>query len=893
MCPEVRLPSVPIGPSFPIDRVAERPAWRFSLIALALLPLTGASWFAARELLQVSSSQDKAGVVDEDTRQLVQLTGLRANLFDERNWRLAAQGVGDIGISPDLVSNLIGIDLVDEWTIAEANTDRIATELADPQINDLLEQARVADGAELVTVGQRYAVIEEYLADQGDLVFAELMSVAGDLPSGAELIRNARVLEAAATTRQSVASQLSSYYSARFSSPTTGQLEIDKLLEQRALYARALAQIESAAAPDSRATAQLLRINDSEGVRTFDVGAAELIEEFRSGNNTMTGGGMSFVTEDFSGVTRQFEAGKVSSDIHLDLVTAAGNDVIESGRALTDAATARTRQAIVTIVVLIITSVAFALALTRFIGQPLSRLADTAEQLRDGTGNAAVNLRGPIEVRQATQALNEASSHLRLVERQATALAQGDLSASVLAETAPGGIGVSLQRAVQTLAASMSEREEFRLRIAHEVSHDGLTQLPNRRACVANLETALQSGENRTEPLAVIFVDLDGFKVVNDQLGHPAGDLVLETMAARLLSSVRDGDLVGRLGGDEFVVIADTVRGVDHAVQIGQRVLDLLDSPISIGKSTVRIGASVGIAIGDLGRIEQLTADDLFREADLALHKAKALGRNQLVVCDEVLRALNSEQSETEQALRRAIETDQLLLFYQDIVDPLVDQSIGLEALIRWERPGVGMVPPDAFIPFAERSDLIVEIDCWVIDRAARQMAEWQAAGMPLLPVSINISGRHLSVDCFVDDVLGPLTRHGVSPELIIIEVTESALLDDLGGAAEKLTELRAQGVKVAIDDFGTGYTSLAHLKTLPIDILKIDQSFTRDRAADSLVKLIIDTGHLLGVSITAEGIETAEQAALLAAMGTDDLQGYHYGRPRPADQLILPALQP
>jgi EAL domain-containing protein (putative c-di-GMP-specific phosphodiesterase class I) len=227
-------------------------------------------------------------------------------------------------------------------------------------------------------------------------------------------------------------------------------------------------------------------------------------------------------------------------------------------------------------------------------------------------------------------------------------------------------------------------------------------------------------------------------------------------------------------------------------------------------------------------------------------------------------------------------------MYYQPIVEPRTERTVGYEALVRWIRPGHGVVNPDAFIPFAERSDLIIAIDQWVLGAVARQIARWDQAGMfERIPVSINISGRHLAAPDFVEHVLTPLDDAGIDPARITIEVTESALLEDLTSAALKLQQLRDRGIRTAIDDFGTGYTSLAHLKSLPIDILKIDRSFANDSSAASLVQLIIDTGHLLGATVTAEGVETRNQAETLGVMGTDELQGYLYGRPVAATDLV------
>ncbi len=867
------------------QRAVGAPRVALLLVALALLPLSGAGWFAARELTSVQSTREQAAAVDHDTRELVRLTELRASLIDERNWRAAVMGLTDIGLSASFVTALIGIDLEAEWIEAAARVDALAVAIDDPEIDAALAEIRREDRTDLTEMARSYEALGLWLDSWSQLVFDDLLAVAGDLPDGAELITTARVLESAAETRESVAQQLSSFFSARFSGTETARTEMEVLLQQQAIYTNAAAQIERSAAPDSLAADRFAAVAASPEVAEFDRSVKELIESVKDVIAEGRVSGLAFIGDDIAGVASQFEGGTASSDLHLELVTAAGNDVIISSQLLTERADAQTRQAIATIAALAILSIAFAIALTRFIGRPLKLLAETATKLRDGESDEDFRPRGPSEIRQAAYALNDAGANIRLVERQAKALARGDLTSPVLLENAPGGLGASLQEAVQTLAASLSEREEFRRRLAHEASHDGLTQLPNRKACLEQLSAGLARSERTNSTLAVIFIDLDGFKTVNDQFGHPAGDFVLETTSARLLGGVREGDHVGRLGGDEFVVIAEPVASVEEAELLAERLLASISAPIALGKATVRVGGSIGISLFEQ---DGATADEMLRDADLAVYKAKDNGRNQVVVCDDELRATVVEQGELEHALRDAIENDELSVYYQPIVDPLTDKHVGLEALIRWIRPGVGLVPPDSFIPFAERSDLIIDVDCWVMQRVARQLDDWRrvSGSDALLPVSINISGRHLSVDEFVEDIMGPLDSHAIDSSLIVIEVTESALLDDLGGAAAKLQSLRDRGVKVAIDDFGTGYTSLAHLKTLPIDILKIDQSFTRDDSAASLVKLIIDTGHLLGVSITSEGIETSEQAQALSDMGSDDLQGYFYGRPCPPEEL-------
>jgi diguanylate cyclase (GGDEF)-like protein len=425
----------------------------------------------------------------------------------------------------------------------------------------------------------------------------------------------------------------------------------------------------------------------------------------------------------------------------------------------------------------------------------------------------------------------------------------------------------------------MADREQFRRQLAHEAQHDALTGLPNRKACLERLASRLRDDS----ALAALFIDLDGFKDVNDDYGHQAGDAVLMATARRLEQSVRQGDHVGRLGGDEFLVIAEPVGNQEEAIQLAERLMAALIAPIDAGPAWVRVEASIGIA---LPSAYQREPDELIREADLALYEAKGSGRGRVVLCDDRLLASKDEQVAMEAALRRAIQEDELTLYYQPIVAAADHRIVGLEALVRWVQPGRGLVGPDRFIPVAERSELITSLDRWVVAAVARQIDHWRHdPALSAISISVNLSGRTLGSDDVVDDILTPLAANHVDPARIVVEVTESAVLDDLELAGQRLGQLQAAGIKVAIDDYGTGYTSLAHLRALPIDVLKIDRTFVDDEAQGRLTKLIVDTGHLLGAVVTAEGVETAAQAQLLRSLGADRLQGYLFGKPLPAEQ--------
>lgn len=857
------------------------------LALLVLLPLVGSGWFAAGELGAKGEARRQADEIQEATTELVRLTDLRSALIDERNWVLAARGVVDIGLTIDLVSSLTGIDLRVEAERAKARVDMLAGVAALPGLPDRIEQARGDRSEELYETGRLYDQLEEEVGTRIDELFDLLIAGSGDMPAAGPLISTLRVLDAASTARSAVAAQLWSYFGTEFSGQRLGVAELQAVVEQRALYREARRGIERIADVDSGTARIVAEIERSPDALRFEQALEDLfvtsIIDGLPGTDLSVGDVLTRADE----IVEVFNAGRVSSELHLDLVTAAGEDVTAATGRISDVAAADIRAAQVTIAVMIALSTVLAVAIARFIGRPLVGLASDVRRLRDGDLSGVARVAGPYEVREAANALDEAAAHLSVAERQATALAAGALDDPVLEQAPAGSLGASLQAAVRTLAASLSDRELLGTQLAHEATHDGLTQLANRSASLGQLQHSLARSRRVGHAVAVLFLDLDGFKDINDQHGHPAGDAVLCEVAQRFREAVREGDHVGRLGGDEFLVIAEPIADVAAAMELAERLRHAASRPIEVGEVMLQVHASIGVAIsGD----SDLTPDEVLRDADLAVYKAKQQGRNRIELCDDELRAGLSEQISMEIALRRAIDDDELTVHYQPVVAPFTRRLAGFEALVRWERPGHGLVGAEGFVDFAERSDLIVDIDCWVLERVVAQLATWQtdedAETTGGLAVAVNVSARHLARDGFVENVLTPLRRHGVPGTLLVLELSEESLLRDLDAAAAKLGVLRAEGVTIAIDDFGTGYTSLAQLEGLPVDVLKIDRSFVGDRTSDSLVKLIIDTGHALGVRITAEGIETEEQAARLSELGSDGLQGYLYGRPVAPDDL-------
>ncbi len=864
------------------------------MVALSVLPLTGLAIVVGGRAADTSTLNDDARQIEGSTDKLIALTALQASLVDEQTWTFAALGITSAGLPLDMLKPY-GLDVETQQARAIAKVDAGVAKLGSDQANRLLAAIRLPD-ATLSALDQRYEPLGQEVERLRVGELGNLRSHAAAFGDGVELLRAIQALDAALQVRHSYMLQTAGFYFSRFGGfmpslfegPLGGVAQTQKLIRFRDDYWAASESVHANAPAASPLTARLNSIQDGRASKLVESAVnGEILAAIRRGGSIADLTTVS-IPEQLSAIGDVMMASAVGAKEHADLVDVAASEITSSTTTLRAGATREARNALMVLIGLVGLSLVVAATGSRLITRPLRQLAVGATAIRDGRSAHRIIPTGPLEVRAAALAINEAAAHLDLAERQARALAVGDLDAKELAETAPGQLGESLQHAVRTLTASLSEREEFRRLLSHEATHDSLTGLPNRNASMRQLSASLARATRSTSSIAVLFIDLDAFKPVNDVHGHQAGDTVLVEIARRLSHALREGDHVGRLGGDEFLVIAEPIQSSKEAIELGRRILNALAGPIEIGESTVSVGACIGIA---LANDDRLTPDELLRDADLAVYKAKEIGPGNIELCDEELRFRRIEQADLTAALKDAIANDELLLHYQPIISSRTGALQGLEALVRWDRPGQGLVPPDSFIPFAERSDLIVALDRWVIEHVARQLDGWRDD--PILgsvPVSINISGRHLSRIAVVHNVCAPLTAHGIDTSRVIIEVTESAVLEELHVVAAKIQRLRDVGIKVAIDDFGTGYTSLAHLRSLPIDILKIDRSFTMgacdDPHARSIVKLIIDIGHLLGARITAEGIETLEQAHQLTSMGADELQGFYYAKPVPADKV-------
>jgi diguanylate cyclase (GGDEF)-like protein/PAS domain S-box-containing protein len=418
--------------------------------------------------------------------------------------------------------------------------------------------------------------------------------------------------------------------------------------------------------------------------------------------------------------------------------------------------------------------------------------------------------------------------------------------------------------------------------------HDPLSNLPNRLLFTERVENALERGQRDKRCGAVLLVDLDHFKHINESLGHATGDLLLKEVGERLRQQLQGAMTLARLGGDEFGLLCEDCATAEQAAGLAQQLLNCLTQPFVVNGHELFIGASVGISLfpGDADNVAQV-----LRNVDSALFKAKSSGREGYAFYAQELTEYARQRVELVSALRHALEHDELRVYYQPLICLHSRQMIGVEALVRWQHPQRGLVPPGEFIPIAEESGLIGAIDAWVLDKACRQMVAWQAADYSLRFVAVNVSSRMFSRGELDSRVAQVLADTGLDPAFLELEVTESAVMDNPDAALALLDRLRALGVRLAIDDFGTGYSSLARLKRLPVHKLKLDQSFImglpHDQDDVAITRAVIALGHSLGLKVLAEGIEQQEQAELLEQLGCDHAQGYYFGRPQPAEALL------
>jgi diguanylate cyclase (GGDEF)-like protein/PAS domain S-box-containing protein len=435
--------------------------------------------------------------------------------------------------------------------------------------------------------------------------------------------------------------------------------------------------------------------------------------------------------------------------------------------------------------------------------------------------------------------------------------------------------------------SDITKHKENEEQIRYQANYDALTGLPNRSLLSDRLNQAIASAHRENWMLAVLFVDLDHFKVVNDTFGHVVGDELLQLVAARIKACLRESDTVARFGGDEFIILLQDVTEMDCVAQVASNIIEQITRVFSLYGREIYIGASIGITVYP---DDAVNADSLLRNADMAMYQAKERGRNTYQFFTASMQQHTLERRQLELDLRQAIKRDELEIFYQPVINPALNKVVSVEALLRWHHPHRGMVSPAIFIPVAEDSGQIGPIGEWVLKRSCQQLKRWHNAGFSDLKLAVNLSSRQRELGLEASFLQDVMDETGLTSDFITLEITESLLMRDTEDAMSWLSDFKALGISLSVDDFGTGYSSLSYLKRFPVDAMKIDRSFVSELPDDiedvTLVRTIVAMAQSLNLSLIAEGVETREQADFLVDAGCENLQGFYFAKPMSAKAL-------
>lgn len=852
------------------------------LVALVMLPVTVMCGLAGSVVMTHRSAATRALAVEHGVVELTDLLEIRDALHTMQTVEAFEVRFLQLGVTRDVAVDFVGVDWAPGVAPAREQASRAIASMrgGSPVSADALRS--LYTGIDDGSIAPDFAAqrLDHFGQVVGDALNSQLDGLAA-MAGSERLVAALESLRAASSLVDIITPQVIDLSAIWFPSPAdTPQITagvLARLGAERTDYAQAVAELRVLGV--TSVVVALARIEADPVVQTFNDSVADTV----AGESlTPVGGELDTVK-----VGETFRGNLVLDTLLDGLVRTATTAVREDAQTLASSEQASfvTWAAVAGVLALLFVGIAVRLA--HSISKPLKNLATYAQAVNEGkldTEPSPRRNRGPRETRVALGVFTDLVTNLQLLDAKANALAHCDFDNPALLEPLPGRLGRSLESSVALLSGSIVERDVLQTNLAHQATHDSLTGIYNRPAAITGIKAALNRAERSGATTAVLFIDLNEFKAVNDSHGHRVGDEVLRQIANRMTIGLRGGDFVARLGGDEFVIVAEAVADVADATDLARRIVDTINEPVTVEGLHIKIGAAVGVALTLDGPEDPLR---LLARADAAMYRAKQHDHSAIEIFDAELQRQMIEREDIESALTAALTSpasSELHLQYQPVLDAASGAMVSAEALIRWERPGHGTLPPDSFIPIAEATALIIDLDCWVLSEATRQLSEWSSVtDLSDIAIAVNISGRHLLSRQLPDHIRRVLDQSGVDPRRLTIEITETVLLTDLVAAAAELDEVRALGIRVAIDDFGTGYTSLAHLQQLPIDVIKIDRSFVSQlnlRRGSSLVRMVTDLGHAIDISIVAEGVETADELRALQAMGADCLQGFLLSRP-------------
>lgn len=865
------------------------------LVAVALLPLAGLATFAARDAVirwQITHDTDR---VVANAELVEHLLVAKQAIAIEADAVTALRAAAEVGVGADFIRDVIGIDYVVGIVPARERFDLAIAEIesaresgapfaAPDEIEallsslDVVDEIRAAVDSSAVEADHADALVDAVLAPIEAATTAQIDALGETARS---IGANGSVDKAARDARQALlVSDLVRAEGVALAmyvvpirppdNPVPDPSFVD-LVTASAVAAHEVVRIDTDLGP----TGQALWSN---------VEADPVYQDYVELRDRAVAGEIDAMANpgEFADVALAGNAAMSNSTLTTEFASALNDRVIIEADLVGAGARDELRESAVLAGLIGLATLLGILLLSGAIVRPLRRLEARARRISDGDLDHEEDHRtsGPREIAVVDTALTDLVSGLRVLETQAEALAVADLSSPSLSMTSPGRLGESLRRSVDQLSAMAS-------RLDHQANHDELTGLLNRKAGIAAIESALARARRSRRDVAVLFVDLDGFKAINDVHGHPVGDRVLAEIANRITVTGREADPVARFGGDEFIVVVDDLAEIATAVTVADRIVDAVAQPIDLGDLTVGLSASIGIAWSPRG---ETLPETLVVHADLALYRAKEKGKGRVEIFDEHLQRVVNRRAVVEASLTRAIRDERLEVWYQPIVATRADAVWGCEALVRWRRRDGMIVPPDDFIAVAERSDLVLALDRYVLERACHQLVAWRDDPVTRdLKLSVNVSGRHLDAGDLMHDVRDVLGRTGAPADRLVVEMTETRLVRDLDRVAHTLGDLRDLGLGVAIDDFGTGYASVAHLRRFPATHLKIDRSFisgSNDPTDRSILELLAWLGDALELDVVAEGIETERQLALVKELGCTHAQGFLFSRPLPDDEI-------